>query len=822
MKKWTLIHRGKPETTKETAKFKLSPEISQILENRSINSEEEIKLFTNPSLDYLRNPFLMKDMEKAVDRIKGAIESKERIWIYGDYDVDGVSSTSLLLRYFKSINFDVKYYIPNRLEEGYGINKEAIEYINSEGCDLMISVDCGITSVEEVEFARELGIDVIITDHHECQSEIPNAYAVVNPKQEDCNYPFDMLCGCGIAFKLVQALTPEEIFKRTVYDYIEIATLATICDIVPLVDENRIIVKNGLKAMKDGYNLGLSELIKVCGVDKEKIGSSHIGFTIGPRINAAGRLGFSDLGVELFTSDNQDIAHEIALALDEKNNDRQMIEMKIHHEAEMIIKENPSYQDDKVIVLAHEGWQHGVIGIVASKLTEKYYKPTILMCIEDGEATGSARSIKGFSIFDALNECSDILTKFGGHEQAAGLSIKAEYVPELRRRINESADLNLTEEDMIEEIKVEYELDEESANFDLIEELRKLEPFGMSNPTPKFILRDCILRDMRFMGQNRQHIKLEIEKNNVFECVGFNAAHLIDGLKNGDRVDVLFQLDENTFMGKRKLQFLIKDLRLAYPKSATTNMEAVKLMNIVIPESENDLYVIDEIDEKEFEKIDINGKRVENVFDYIEENTLVIANSINGFFRAKSDLSLLEEDVEIYFKEIDKNNKKHSKIQLIFSPNIDKIDVKRYNNIILYDYMYTRGDYGKLYSKIEKECKIIKNYNEIDKIYIKSIMENMIPSRNEFINIYRYLMKNKGIRFRIDDTMNIFKMIPLKVFAIIKIFKELGLIEMVIDDRDFINVEILPKPDSKLDLNRSKILMNLNQIREKSREIYNF
>ena len=822
MKKWTLIHRGKPKLTDETNKFKLSPEISQILENRNINSEEEIKLFTNPSLDYLRDPFLMKDMGKAVERIQKAIESKERIWIYGDYDVDGVSSTSLLLRYFKSIDFDVKYYIPNRLEEGYGINKEAIEYIGSEGCDLMISVDCGITSVDEVEFAKELGIDVIITDHHECQSEIPNAYAVVNPKQDDCNYPFDMLCGCGIAFKLIQALTPEEVFKETVYDYIEIATLATICDIVPLVDENRIIVKNGLKAMKKGYNLGLSELIKVCGVDKEKIGSSHIGFTIGPRINAAGRLGFSDLGVELFTADNQDIAHEIALALDEKNNDRQMIEMKIHHEAEMIIKDDPSYQDDKVIVLAHEGWQHGVIGIVASKLTEKYYKPTILMCIEDGEATGSARSIKGFSIFDALNECSDILTKFGGHEQAAGLSIKAEYVPELRKRINESADLNLTEEDMIEEIKVEYELDEESANFDLIEELRKLEPFGMSNPTPKFILRDCILRDMRFMGQNRQHIKLEIEKNNVFECVGFNAAHLIDGLKNGDRIDVLFQLDENTFMGKRKLQFLIKDLRLAYPKSATTNMEAVKLMNAVIPETENDLYTVDEIDENEFEKIDINGKKVENIFDYIEEDTLVIANSINGFFRAKSDLSLLEDDVEIYFKEIDKNNKKHSKVQLIFSPNIDKIDVKRYNNIILYDYMYTRGDYVNLYSKRQKECKILKNYNEIDKIYIKSIMENMIPSRNEFVNIYRYITKNKGIRFRIDDTMNIFKMIPLKVFAIIKIFKEIGLIEMVIDDRDFINVEVLPKPNSKLDLNRSKILMNLNQIRENSREIYNF
>jgi len=821
MKKWTLIHRGKPDVTDETEKFKLSPEISQILENRNINSEEEIKLFTNPSLDYLRDPFLMKDMGKAAERIKKAIELNERVWIYGDYDVDGVSSTSVLLTYFKSINFDVKYYIPNRLEEGYGINKEAIEYINSEGCDLIISVDCGITSVDEVEYANELGIEMIITDHHECQSEIPNAYAVVNPKQDDCNYPFDMLCGCGIAFKLVQALTPPEVFKTTVYDYIEIATLATICDIVPLVDENRIIVKNGLKAMKDGYNLGLSELINVCGVDKEKIGSSHIGFTIGPRINAAGRLGFSDLGVELFTATDKDTAHEIALALDEKNNDRQMIEMKIHHEAETIIKNDSSYEDDKVIVLAHEGWQHGVIGIVASKLTEKYYKPTILMCIEDGEATGSARSIKGFSIFDALTECDDILTKFGGHEQAAGLSISADKVAELRRRINESADINLTEEDMIEEIKVEYELDEKSANFDLIEELRKLEPFGMSNPTPKFILRDCILRDMRFMGQNKQHIKLEIEKENVFECVGFNAAHLIDGLKNGDRIDVLFQLDENTFMGKRKLQFLVKDLRLAYPKSAMTNMDAVKLMNELIPNNENSLYNIESLEEYKLEHIDIEGERVENIFDFIEDNTLVIANSINGFFRAKSDLTLLEEEVEIYFKEIDENDKKHSKIHLIFSPNIDKIDVKRYNNIILYDYLYTRDDYGKLYSKVEDECKIIKNYNEIDKIYIKSIMENIVPTRNEFVNIYRYIIKNRGIRFRIDDTMNIFKIIPLKLFAIIKTFKELGLFEVAIDERDFVNVEVLPKPDTKIDLNRSKILINLNQIREKAKEIYN-
>lgn len=821
MKKWTLIHKGKPELTEEAKKFKISPEISQILKNRKVDTEEDIKLFTNPTLDYLRDPFLMKDMEKAVDKIKKSIKLKERIWIYGDYDVDGVSSTSILITYFKSIGYDVRYYIPNRLEEGYGINKEAIDHINSEGCDLMISVDCGITSVEEVEYANELGITVIITDHHECQSEIPNAYAVINPKQSDCNYPFDMLCGCGIAFKLIQALTPKDEFKEKVYDYIEITTLATICDIVPLVDENRIIVKNGLKAMKDGQNIGLSELIKVCGVDKEKIGSSHIGFTIGPRINAAGRLGFSNLGVELFTEDSKEKAHEIALLLDEKNNDRQMIEMKIHHEAEMIIKNDTSYENDKVIVLAHEGWQHGVIGIVASKLTEKYYKPTILMCIEDGEATGSARSIKGFSIFDALNDCSDILTKFGGHEQAAGLSIKEENIAELRRRINESADINLTEDDMIEEIKVEYELDENSIGFDLIEELRKLEPFGMSNPTPRFIIRDCILKDMRLMGQNKQHIKIEVEKDNVYECVGFNASHLIDGLRIGDRVDILFQLDENTFMGNRKIQFLIKDLRLSYPKSTTKNIDVIKLMYRLIPDSLEEMYNVSDVIDGEFEKIDISGKKEENIFDYMEEETLIIANSINGFFRAKSDVSLLDEDVNIFYHSMKDDMIHHSKINLIFAPNVDKIDLKRYNNIILYDYLYTKKDYVDLYSNKENNCEIIKNYNEIDRIYIKSIMENIIPTRDEFVIIYKYILKNKRIRFRIDDIISIFKMIPLKLFSIIKIFKELGLIEMAIDEREFLEIKMLPKPENKLDLNKSKILINLNQIKEKAIEIYN-
>lgn len=283
-KKWTLKYKDKIKKYDLSEKMKISPEIGQILKNRGIESENDAEIFINPSLEYLRDPLLMKDMQKAVDRIKLAIEKKENIWIYGDYDVDGVSSTSILCIYFESIGYPVKFYIPNRLEEGYGINEDAIKVLSEQDCNLIISVDCGITSVKEVDLANDLGIDVIITDHHEVQESIPNAYAVINPKQEDCKYPFDMLCGCGVAFKLIQALTPKEEFEKTMYDYLEIVTLATICDIVPLIDENRIIVKNGLKLMKDGKNQGLRELINVCGIDTDKIGSSHVGFSIGPRI----------------------------------------------------------------------------------------------------------------------------------------------------------------------------------------------------------------------------------------------------------------------------------------------------------------------------------------------------------------------------------------------------------------------------------------------------------------------------------------------------------------------------------------------------------
>ncbi len=832
-KKWTLKHMGSVNDNDLSKKLKISPQISQILKNRSIDNEKDAEIFMNPSLEYLRDPFLMKDMKKAVDRIEKAIKNNENIWIYGDYDVDGVSSTSILCIYFDSINYPVNYYIPNRLEEGYGINEESIKHIHSQGCNLMISVDCGITSVKEIDLANELGFDVIITDHHECQSEIPNAYAVINQKQEDCNYPFDMLCGCGVAFKLIQALTPKEEFKTSLYNYIEIVTLATICDIVPLKDENRILVKNGLKLMSECHNIGLKELIKVCGVESDKIKSSHIAFAIGPRINASGRLGYSKLGVELFTTKNQSKAKEIANMLEDKNNERQLIEAKMYQEAEAIIESNEKYKDDKVLVIAKEGWQHGIIGIVASKLTEKYYKPTILLTIEDGEATGSARSIKGFSIFDALVKSKDLLNKFGGHDQAAGLALDSDKIEDLSYEVNQFAKYELNEEDLIENVNVEYELSEESIDLDLIEELHKLEPFGLSNPNPKFIVRDALLKNINVIGKNKQHLKFTIEKEKSYSCIGFNMAYLKSGYNQDDKVDVLFQLDENNFMGKRSVQFLLKDMRLAHPKNPYTNEKTVELFSKIIPDPDN-LYNLSDIDEKsiceKFKNKDIKECIKEtkniNIFDYLNKNTLVITNTINGFYRALSDISLIDEDVCSRF-DINYNviNTKNDKLQLIFSPNIDKIDVKRYNNIILYDYLYNMGEYSYLCKNANNESSIIKYYNKSDLLYLNNVIDNLIPDREEFKVVYKIALIQKNLEVNLVDIKGVFNTTPLKLFTIIKVFKELSLLDFDFKYDEVLKIKsicinLLPKPDKKLNLNESKILNNLNELSKEYKQSY--
>ena len=368
--------------------------------------------FLNPDYSRLYNPFLLKDMDKAVNRILSALENKEKIIIYGDYDVDGITSTSILFLFLKENGAIVDYYIPNRMEEGYGLNLEAINKIKDKGTDLIITVDTGITAVNEVALAKELGMDVIITDHHECQAEVPQAYAVIDPKQEDCSYPFKLLAGVGVSFKLIQALAKKLNNENSICKYMDIVSVGTVADIVPLIDENRILVKKGFEDIPNTQNIGLDALLKVSGYKGGPVTTGLIGFALGPRLNASGRIGDAKRGIELLITNDKEKAKMIADELNEENKNRQAMEQEIFNEAISLIEKEFDIKNTKVIVIAGEGWHQGVIGIVASKIVEKYYRPTILLTIEDGIAKGSARSVEGFNIFEALCESSQFLTKF--------------------------------------------------------------------------------------------------------------------------------------------------------------------------------------------------------------------------------------------------------------------------------------------------------------------------------------------------------------------------------------------------------------------------
>ena len=584
--------------------------------------------------------------------------------------------------------------------------------------------------------------------------------------------------------------------------------------------------------MKDGKNIGLKELIKVCGIDTHQIKSSHIGYSVGPRINASGRLGYSYLGVELFTADDPKKAKEIALDLEEKNSERQLIESKMYSEAEAIINSDPAYQDDKVLVIANEGWQHGIIGIVASKLTEKYYKPTILLTIEEGMATGSARSIKGFSIFDALVKCKDLMTKFGGHEQAAGLSMNMENIDELRKRVNEIADYNLSQEDLIENVKVEYELQEGQVDLKLVDDLHLLEPFGMSNPTPRFIMRDLLLSNIGFVGAAKQHLKLTLQKDHVYEAIGFNMAYLADDFTRGDKVDVLFQLDENNYNNNRKVQFLLKDVRMAHPKSAIKDFNSIKLFSKIVPKDTNNLYQIDynlenkRIKENNFGENEIsdnfynksNDIKNINIFEYFKEDTLVMCNTLNGFFRAYSDLSLIEEEFDVEFGEISKNT---HKIKLIFSPNLDKLDLNIYNNIILYDFLYNKEEYSYLLYNIKANSNLVKYYDEKSKLYLNSIMDNIVPTRDEFISVYKYCITNKHIEITLNKIKAVFGVMPLKIFVILSVFREFNLLEYTINEIDnILIIDFTKQSISKFNLDESLILINIKELKDRYLESY--
>ena len=538
-------------------KFNTSELVSKIIAKKNL-TDEQIKVFLEPTRHDFHDPYLMPDMNEAIERIKKAIDNKEKITIYGDYDVDGITSVSILYKFFKDLNVETDIYIPNRITEGYGLNENAIRTIFERGTNLIITVDCGITAIDEVKLATELKMDVIVTDHHEPGEDIPeDAIAVIDCKRKDNQYPFRELAGCGVAFKLTQALSKKlQIDEKFYLKNLDLACIGTISDIVPLVDENRTIAKLGLMLVNQTKNIGLKELINQSKY--KNINSETVSFGLSPRINASGRMGHQEDGLNLFLTNDPIKARELATKLNEYNNERQRIEKKIFEEV-VVRAENES--EKKCIVLGNANWHHGIIGIVSSKITEKYYKPSILICFEGEEAKGSGRSIKGFDLHEAVEKCSKNLTAFGGHSMAVGLSLKTKDFEKFKNDFEKYASEHITDEMLQKTIDIDEIITKKDINIETIKDLKKLEPFGEGNKKLLILYKNLKINSIRTLSEGK-HLKLLVEDDGIgINAMGFNMGYLASQYKIGDKVDIVGNIEVNSYNGKDSIQLVIVDLR---------------------------------------------------------------------------------------------------------------------------------------------------------------------------------------------------------------------------------------------------------------------
>lgn len=561
IKKWEFYNSDEKLVNEICEKYNLNKVIGKIIVNRHVVNDEDVRIFITPTRDDFHNPFLFKGMDIAVERIIKAIKNKEKILIYGDYDVDGITSTTVLKKYLMDRGISVDTYIPNRLHEGYGLNKKAIDTIKERNIDLIITVDCGISAIEEVDYAVRLGMDIIVTDHHEVGEKLPNALAVIDAKRKDNTYPFRALAGVGVVFKLIQALSikleikPEEYLK-----YLDLVCVGTISDIVPLEGENRTIAKLGLMLIKVTRNLGLRELIKSSGY--KEIDSNTISFGVAPRINACGRMGHEEEALKLFLAEDLESATKITKELNEYNTLRQSTEKAIYEEAVQQIEKNHLYANNS-IVLGGKGWHHGVIGIVSSKVTDKYYKPSILLSFEDNIAKGSGRSVPGFDLYEGLAKCEDLLEKYGGHSMAVGLTLKKENLENFKERFEQIAkEKNIKE--LVPIIYIDDELKLKDINMDLVKSISILEPFGEANKVPLFLIRNLKIDSIRALSEGR-HLKLTLrDENFVINAIGFELGYLAEEYRIGDRIDVVGTLEINSFNGFSSIQINMKDIRKSY------------------------------------------------------------------------------------------------------------------------------------------------------------------------------------------------------------------------------------------------------------------
>ena len=576
-KQWVILEQGDPAKVEllSTA-LGLSPVLANLLVQRGIETPQQAQGFFDPSLDDLHDPFLLKDMDKAIDRITRAVETGETVMIWGDYDVDGTSAVALVYSFLRRLGHEnLMFYIPDRYTEGYGISIKGIDHAAAHGVSLIITLDCGIKAVEKVDYAASLGIDFIITDHHLAGPVLPRAVAVLDPKRADCNYPFDELSGCGVGFKIAQAYCQRHgIAFGEIERLLDLVVISIASDIVPVTGENRILAYYGLERLNTKPNKGLASIIKICGLDKHRISIDDIVFKIGPRINAAGRMRMGEgdefsgghSAVNLMIERDEDAAHLFGAQIDEANSDRKTIDRTVTQEAHDLIESDPELKRMKCTVIYNPRWMKGIVGIVASRLIETYYRPTVVMTLSNGFATGSARSVPGFDLYGAVESCADILENFGGHMYAAGLTMKPENVAEFTRRFNAYVEENISEALLKPTVEIDSPLLFSDITPDFRKNLLRFQPFGPGNTAPVFVTYGASNRgDAKLVGAEHEHLKMDLvqreKPNTSIPAIAFQQPGHYEWVRSGRFVDVCYTVVENHFRGTVTPQLRVKDIK---------------------------------------------------------------------------------------------------------------------------------------------------------------------------------------------------------------------------------------------------------------------
>jgi single-stranded-DNA-specific exonuclease len=566
-KRWVVKEKGDTAVVKHLAgALGVSESLANLMAQRNISSADEAKSFFNPSLDYLHDPFLMKDMNIAVDRISTAIKKNERILVYGDYDVDGTTAVALMYSFLKDQYSNVEYYIPDRYKEGYGVSFQGLDFAYQNNCKVVITLDCGIKAVEKVKYARTKGLDVIICDHHYPGDEIPKALAVLDPKQPSCSYPYKELSGCGVGFKLIHAYSRVHgIPFSKIAHYLDLVAVSIASDIVPITGENRVMAYFGLKRLNESPRTGLREIIRESEVTKA-LTIEDVVFKIGPRINAAGRMETGSKAVDLLVSNDSRIATGISKEINNFNIERRSVDRIITTEAMRMIAEDQRTVNSRTTVLYNPTWKKGVIGIVASRLIETYYRPTVILTESNGFATGSARSVQGYDLYQAIEACSELLESFGGHMYAAGLTLKKENIRPFMDKFEHYVNSTITEEQLVPRIFIDTELSFTEINEEFFRTMSQFQPFGPENMSPVFVSRNVFdTGSGRMVGSSGEHLKLDLCQESTgqksFPAIAFSQANHFEFIKGGNPFDICYSLEMNEFRGNRNLQLNIRDIK---------------------------------------------------------------------------------------------------------------------------------------------------------------------------------------------------------------------------------------------------------------------